>query len=213
MVVWSLSFSSYSFLSCSALTRLFSLQPPPSSREAQTVSPVPEEAVTDPPAKMTDQQEVLVCLSSSSSSPGPCSCVSALPQGVALRPISAGRWPGTRLTGLDGLGNGALCKAQGGLDPQPWNLEWGAHLCHLPVNAKLEPVGLPPTAPVLRHCHLDTGPRESACQPSPWRRAEVTREATERRANVSKDVQGRRGSLSFLKVGGQNPPRNLNSRS
>lgn len=42
----------------------------------------------------------------------------------------------------------------------------------------LEPVCLPPTAAEL--CHLCPGQWESACERSPWRRSEVTREATER---------------------------------
>ena len=55
-----------------------------------------------------------------------------------------------------------------------------------PWMQRLEPVCLPPTAAELRHpC---TGPQESACQQSPWRRAEVTREATERHADVAEDM-------------------------
>lgn len=138
-------------------------------------------------------------------------CISALPQPPALRPISAclarySAWPGS-----DDLVNGTLQRTHRSLGPQPYNLEWWTHFCHLPVKVKLEPVCLPPTAAELRH--LYTGPRESACQPSPRRRAEVTREATKRRANISKDAQGWQGSLSFLKVRGKKPPYNLCSRT
>ena len=43
------------------------------------------------------------------------------------------------------------------------------------------------------------GPRESACQPSPWRGAEVTREATERCANISKMLRDDRDHFPFSK--------------
>lgn len=62
---------------------------------------------------------------------------------------------------------------------------------------RLEPVCLPPTAAELRH--LCTGPWESACQRSPWRRAEVTREATERHANVQRMLKVDRDHFLFSK--------------
>lgn len=91
----SFSFCSHNFFS------LFNYLPP-AERHRQP-SPVCGEAITDTPAKMTDQQEVLICLSSSFSSPHPSIdfCISAhrqelpvlpqaLPQPPALRPITVG---------------------------------------------------------------------------------------------------------------------------
>ena len=58
------------------------------------------------------------------------------------------------------------------------------------------------------------GPRESPCQPSPWRGAEVTREATERCANISEMLKVDRDHFPFSKwEGGKKNPYNLYSRS
>ena len=67
---------------------------------------------------------------------------------------------------------------------------------------------------LLSHVTYVHGPRESACQPSPWRGAEVTREATERCANISEMLNVDRDHFPFSKWEGEKTnPYNLYSRS
>ena len=187
--------SNHSFLSCVNVSQcLFSFSTTSLQQRDTQPSPVQGETITGTQVKMTGQQEVLLCVSSSF--PPPHSGKRArfcLPQSPALRPVSAAMVRHLVRQGLMTWSRRTHQRAHCGLgtlsgEPASATFLW--------MSSRSLFVYRPQLPSRVTYIH---GPRESACQPSPWRGAEVTREATERCANISKMLRDDRDHFPFSK--------------